>query len=364
MKVAIVHDYLNQRGGAERVVATLHRMFPQAPIFVSLLDRASLWPGLVGADIRPSWMQRLPQRPFKAYLPLYPATFERLDLRAYDLVISSSSAFAKAVVTRPDAYHVCYCHTPLRCTWDFERYVARERLGPARLALPPVIRWLTAWDRRTAARPDLFLANSRVVAERIRTLYGRAALVLPPPVEVARCTPGGAPEDFYLVLSRLVAYKRIDLAVAAFNALGTPLVVIGDGPDREALQAMAGPHVRFLGFQPDAVAQDHLARCRGLIFPGEEDFGITPLEANAAGRPVVAFRGGGALDTVHDGHTGVFFDAPTPEALAAAVQRAETLAWDPATLRAHAEGFAEEVFMTRLRTILARLLPGQGLEAA
>jgi glycosyltransferase involved in cell wall biosynthesis len=359
MKIALVHDYLNQRGGAERVVATLHRMFPEAPVFTSLVDREATWEALATADIRPSWMQRLPgvSRHFKAYLPLYPGAFEAMDLRAYDLVISSSSAFAKSVVTRPDAFHLCYCHTPLRAAWDYERYVAREKLGLARLALPPVIRRIRDWDRRTAARPDLFVANARVVAERIRRCYGRASVVVPPPVEIARCRPGAPVGDYWLVLSRLIPYKRIDLAVEAFNRLGLPLVIIGDGPDRRALEAIARPNVVFLGYQDDAACADHLARCRGLVFPGVEDFGITPLEANASGRPVVAFRAGGALDTVVEGLNGVFFDDATPAALAAAVRRADAARWDPGVLQAHAATFSEDVFMARMRDLIARVAP-------
>ena len=359
MKIAIVHDYLNQLGGAERVVGPLHRMFPEAPIYTTIVDRDQLWPSLADADIRPTWMQRLPglKRHFKRYLPLYPLAIERMDLRAYDLVISSSSAFAKAAITRRDAFHLCYCHTPLRCVWDYDRYVARENLGRlSRAALPPVIDRLRAWDLATAARPDLYVANSRAVADRIRRWYGRESVVLPPPVEVQRHRPGGRAADDYLIVSRLVPYKRIDLAVTAFTAAGLPLTVIGDGPDRPALEALAGPTVRFLGRLPDRAVAEHFARARALIFPGEEDFGITPLEANAAGRPVVAYRAGGALDTVVQDVTGCFFDSQTPEALLAAVRRSQALPWNPDTLRRHAESFSEAAFSERFFELLQRLV--------
>lgn len=355
MKTAIVHDYLNQGGGAERVVEELHRMFPDAPIFTSIVDRSTLWPDLRTADIRTSWMQRLPglRRHFKKYVLCYPLAIESFRLEEYDLVISSSSAFAKGARTRPDALHVCYCYTPMRYLWDYERSMARERFGRVtRAALPLAIRWLRKWDLRTAGRPDAYVAISTVVAERIRRVYGREASVVFPPVVPPNTRPAEAPGDFFLVVCRLVRYKRIDLVVETLKALGRPLVVIGDGPDRATLEAMAGPETRFLGRAPDAIVADHLARCRALIMPGEEDFGLTPLEANAVGRPVIAFRAGGALDTVQDGVTGILFDEQTVESLAAAIRRVGEVAWDTARLQAHAGAFRPEVFREGLRAAI------------
>lgn len=363
MKVAIVHDYLNQPGGAERVVGVLHGMFPDAPIYTSILDRRSLWPSLRGADIRTSWMQRLPgiERHFKKYLPLYPRAIESFDLSGYDLVISSSSAFGKGAVAAPGAVHVCYCHTPMRFAWDYERYVEREAFGWAmRAALPPVIRRLRAWDLATASRPHVYAVNSTVVAERVRHCYGRESDVIPAPVDLARYAPSPVDDDFYLVVSRLNPYKRVDLVVDAFNRSGRLLVVIGDGPERPALEARARPNVRFLGRLPDAEVADHYARCRAVVFPGEEDFGIVPLEANASGRPVVAYRRGGVLDTVVDGRTGVFFDEQTPAALNDAVARAGVTAWDKRELHAHAESYGEDVFRARFYDLVRRALPGAG----
>lgn len=360
MRVAIVHDYLNQPGGAERVVGVLHGMFPDAPIYTSILDRDSLWPSLVDADIRTSWMQRLPglKRHFKKYLPLYPSAFERFDLSGYDLVLSSSSAFGKGAVAAPGAFHVCYCHTPMRFAWDYERYVEREAYGRAmRAALPPVIEYLRRWDVRTASRPDVYVVNSTVVAERVRRCYGRASEIIPAPVDVSRYEPSGVSDAFYLVVSRLNPYKRVDLVVAAFNASGRPLVIIGDGPERATLEAQARPNVRFLGRLPDADVADHYARCRAVIFPGEEDFGIVPLEANASGRPVIAFRRGGVLDTTIDGHTGVFFDEQTTASLNDAVRRADGIAWDGRALRRHAEAYGEDVFRARFLALLQRTVP-------
>lgn len=355
MKIAIVHDYLNQAGGAERVVGTLHTMFPGAPIFTTILDRGSLWDVLRDADIRTSWMQNLPllKRHFKAYLLFYPGAIERFDLREFDLVISSSSAFGKAAITRPGALHICYCHTPMRFVWDYERYMEREQYGsPVRAILVPVLRRFRTWDVKTASRPDLYVANSTVVADRIRRFYGRDSVIVPPPVAVQRFTPVDHAEDFYLIVSRLNPYKRVDLVVKAFNDSGRKLVIIGDGPDRAVLEKMARPNITFLGRLPDPDVASYYARCKALLFPGDEDFGIVPLEANAAGRPVIAFKAGGALDTVKDGETGIFFSELTPEALTAAVLRSESTAWDSVAIRKHAEDFAEPRFRERLMKVV------------
>ncbi len=351
MRVAIVHDYLNQRGGAEWVVAVLHEMFPEAPIFTSIVDRDTLWPGLQSADIRPSWMQRLPglRGHFKKYLLLYPVVFENVDLSGYDLVISSSSAFAKAVRSRPGAFHLCYCHTPARFIWDYQRYVERERFGrPARALLPMAIRLLRAWDLRTADRPRAYVANSRLVAARIRQFYGREAEVVPPPVDLKRFQPLEERGDFYLVVSRLNSYKRIHLAIEAFNSLRLPLIVVGDGPHRAVLERLAGPTIRFTGYLRDEEISQLYGRCQALIFPGEEDFGLTVLEANACGRPVIAYRGGGALETVIPDITGMFFDEPSGAALADGVLQARERRWDSWRIREHAEGYGIERFKEQL----------------
>jgi len=370
VKIAIVHDYLNQAGGAERVVGTLHTMFPGAPIFTTILDRSSLWDVLRDADIRTSWMQKLPllKRHFKAYLLFYPGAIERFDLREYDLVISSSSAFGKAAITRPGALHICYCHTPMRFVWDYERYMEREQYGsPVRAILVPVLRRFRTWDVKTASRPDLYVANSTVVADRIHRFYGRDSVIVPPPVAVQRFTPVTHVEDFYLIVSRLNPYKRVDLVVKAFNDLGHKLVIIGDGPDRAVLEKMARPNISFLGRLPDPDVADYYARCKALLFPGDEDFGIVPLEANAAGRPVIAYKAGGALDTVQDGKTGIFFGELTPESLSAAVRRSEDTVWDSAAIRLHAEEYAEprfrERFMRLVEDTVEKRLGAAGIRA-
>lgn len=351
MKLAIVHDYLNQSGGAERVVAALHRLFPEAPIYTTIADPAVVQALMPGADVRVSWMQRLPARDrwYRGYVMLYPGAIESLDLSGYDVILSSSSAFAKGAIAPPGARHICYCHTPMRFAWDLDQYAAREQWSPlVRRLLPPLVQRLRRWDLRTAQRPTRYLANSSVVAQRIARNYGLPSRVVPPPVEVDRFVPSASHDDYYLIVSRLVGYKRIDLAVEAFTRMARPLMVIGDGPARAALERNAGPSVRFLGRLSDWEVAEHYARCRAVIFPGEEDFGIVPLEANAAGRPVIACRAGGALDTVIEGSTGLCFFPQSVYALCRAVEDCERIEWDPVALRRHAEGYREEIFRERI----------------
>jgi glycosyltransferase involved in cell wall biosynthesis len=358
-RVALVHDYLNQMGGAERVLLALHDLFPAAPIYTTIAAPQRLDPRLRELDIRVSFMQRLPGvlDHHQTYLPLYPLAVERMDLREYDLVLSDSSAFAKAALARPGAPHLCYCHTPMRWAWRFADYVAGERIAPvARAALPPVLARLRAWDRATARRVDRFMANSPVVAERIRACYDREAVVIPPPVEVERFAVSREHDGAFLVLSRLVPYKRIDLAVRACTELGLPLRIIGAGRDRARLQAMAGPSVTFLGALPDAAVRDHLTRCRALLFPGAEDFGIAAVEAQACGKPVIAYGAGGALTTVIPGHTGLLFPDQTVPALIAALRSFRDADFDPLAIRRHAETFAPARFHARVRRVVAEAL--------
>ena len=360
MKVAIVHDYLNQAGGAERVVAVLHRMYPDAPIFTTLFRGDVVGEPLASADVRVSWMQRLPawRRHFKAYLPLYPFAVRSFDLRGFDLIITSSSAWAKGIRVPPGAVHVCYCYTPMRWAWSFDDYVGRSELGGgARFLAGLVMGALRRWDVRTARSVHRFIAISSAVADRIRTTYGRDSDVVFPPVDVERFAAGAPLGDYFLVVSRLNSYKRIDLAVGACTLLGVPLIVVGDGPDRAALEGMAGPTVRFTGRLADEEVTRLFEQSRALILPGMEDFGLTPLEANAAGRPVVAFGAGGVLDTVRDGETGVLFRDATVQSLADALLVAGARTWDSAALRAHAGEFAESVFESRFRAAVERAMP-------
>jgi glycosyltransferase involved in cell wall biosynthesis len=354
MKVAIVHDYLNQMGGAERVVTALHEIFPDAPIFTSIVDRDVLWPDLASADIRPSLMQGLPglKRHFKKYLPLYPWAFEHLNVKEYDLLISSSSAFAKGAIKGPNALHICYCYTPMRFAWDYKNYVEKEDLSVlTRQMLHFVIVGLKRWDVKTSHRPDYYIAISSAVRHRIKEIYGRDAEVIFPPVDIRKFEPQVHEGNFYLMVSRLNPYKKIDLAVKAFNILGLPLKIIGSGPFLKTLKLMARPNVVFLGRLDDKEVADYYASCKALIFPGEEDFGIVPLEANAAGRPVIAFHGGGALDTIIEGLNGLFFRKSTVESLIEAVRSFEDGRYNfqSTKIRAHALGFDKEVFKNRIK---------------
>jgi len=357
MKVAITTDWLNSFGGAERVLEQLHGMFPDAPIYTTVHDPENLPTHMRDWDVRTSFLQRVPfaRKRHQAFLPLMPLAFEQFDMSEYDLVITTNSACAKGVITRPGALNVCYCYTPCRYIWDLYHEYTRGRRGKLFIAL--AAHWLRMWDRLSADRVDHFIAISHEVASRIRRHYRREPEVVYPPVDVERIVPNGrAPEDFYLVVSRLVPYKRVDLAVEAATRLGRQLLVVGDGSERRRLEAMAGPTVRFLGKRSDDEIADLYARCRAFLFPGWEDFGITPVEAQAAGRPVIAYGKGGATETVVDGSTGILFEEQTVEALVEAMRKLERLEFDPAVCRRNAERFDAREFPARLRRSIKRCL--------
>ena len=361
MRVALVHDYLNQYGGAERVLEVLHDLYPNAPIYTSIYDSGALPAAYRSWDIRTSFMQRLPgwRKHFRKYFLLYPSAFENFDLSAYDLVISSSSAYAKGVITRPGAKHICYCHTPMRFAWRSADYVERERIGGVFGALLPLfLTYVRLWDGQTAQRVDHFVANSRTVASRIKHFYRRDATVLTPPVELEPWEPQD-PGDFYLAGGRLVPYKRIDLAVRACNQLGLPLVVFGAGRDRAALEQIAGPTIRFVGRIDSATLRNLYGRCRAYLMPGEEDAGIQPLEAMGAGRPVIAYGAGGALDTIVEGRTGRFFAVQTVESLARAIVDSQADTYAPEAIRGHAETFARPMFEQQFRAIVEQVVAGE-----
>jgi glycosyltransferase involved in cell wall biosynthesis len=355
MPLALVHDWLNQIGGAEDVLETLVEMFPGAPIFTSIYAPQKMPPHYRAWPIRVSFMDRLPgvHRHHQPYLPLYPLAFQRFDLSGFDLILSNKSGFCHGVRKPPGAAHVCYCLTPTRYVWNFDDYAAREGLGLGpRLMLRPLLTWLKRWDRAAAGGVDHFIAISSEVQRRIARLYGRDSTIIYPPVATRKFTARAEGEDYFLSLGRLVPYKRVDLAVQACTALRLPLRVGGDGRDRARLERMAGPTVKFLGRVPEADLPDLMARCRAFIFPGLEDFGIAPVQALAAGRPVIAFAGGGALDTIEDGVNGVLFHAPTVEALSAALDRLARLRFDPHLIRRSAERFDAAVFKEKLAAFI------------
>lgn len=360
MKVALVHYWLVGMRGGEKVLEALCELYPDADIFTLVADPDKLSPTLRRHRIHTSFLQKLGgAKHYQKMLPLMPMALESFDLTPYDLIISSEAGPAKGIIPRPDAVHVCYCHSPMRYIWDlYPQYYANAgkltRLG-MRLFTPG----LRTWDVTTAARVDHFIANSAYVAARIKKFYRREATVINPPVDLARFSIASDVDDYYLCAGQVTPYKKIEIAVEAFTRMNKRLIVIGEGAPA-SLKKMAGPTIQFLGGVDDATMTRHLARCRALIFPGVEDFGIVPLEALASGRPVIAFARGGALETVIDGQTGILFHEQTPEALSAAVARLEaggdSLA--PEALQAFAARFQRSVFVENLRTFLQKVVHG------
>ena len=361
--LAIVHDWLNQIGGAEDVLAQMHAMYPDAPIYTSIYAPDKMPAAMREWDIRTNWMDKLPgiHDHHQPYLPFYPLAFGGVDLGDYDVVLSNKSGFCHGVKVRPDAWHIDYCLTPTRYVWMPDAYLQREGFGKAaEVAMRPLLAWLKRWDYDAAQRVTHFVAISTEVQERIRRYYHRESVLIYPPVDVARFRPNGQPpEPFFFVLSRLIPYKRIDLAIQACNQVGCRLVVAGSGRDRGALEAIAGPTIEFRGRVSDEEAVDLMARCQAFIFPGLEDFGITPLQAQAAGRPVIAYGAGGALDTVIPGVTGEFFTEQRVEALADILANFDASSYDPAACRANAERFSNERFRHELGGYVQRVAAGE-----
>ncbi len=356
LNVAVVCSWLNQYGGAERVLEVVHEMYPEAPVYTSMYWPEALPERYRSWDIRTSFLDRLPfiKRHHQPFLPLYPRGFESLKLEGYDLVLSVTSAFAHGVRLPASTRHICYCLTPARFLWDYAGYARREQMGgAARAILPALLKPLRAWDARAAQRVDHFVAISRAVQERIARHYGRESRVIYPPVDASAFAVSDQVDDYYLILGRLVPYRRIDLAIEAFNRLGLPLLIVGGGRDRAALERLAGSTVRFLGRVSDAERTRLLSRCRAFLWPGEEDFGIAPLEANASGRPVIAYAGGGALETVVEGVTGTFFHEQSVDALAGAIASFDPTRYDPAAMRRHAEAFDVAHFKGELARFVA-----------
>lgn len=358
MRLALVHDYLIQDGGAERVLRVLQDIWPQAPTFALLYDRGRAHPDFRARDIRTSFLQTLPlaTKCYQWLLPLMPAAVERLDLSDFDVVLSSSSAFAKGVLTKPGTLHVAYCHTPTRYLWnDTVSYVNELRVPrPVRELLPLFLPTLRLWDRLSSDRADFMVANSKTVQERIRKYYRRESDLIHPPVDVADYSIAPQTDNYYLAGGRLVSYKRFDLVVAAFNKLGIPLKIFGDGPEEDKLRSLAKPNIEFLGRVSDADKADLYARSIAFIHPQEEDFGITAIEAMAAGRPVIAYPRGGALETVIPGVTGSFFEEQTWENLAHAIIRFAPEVFRPETIRTHATQFGTVAFKEKIKTYIEK----------
>jgi glycosyltransferase involved in cell wall biosynthesis len=353
LKVAIAHEWLTTLGGSERVVAALLELYPDAPVHTTFLSSRNLPPEMLEWDVRTSFVQKLPflRKVSQRYIPLFPLAFESFDFSGYDLVISSSSACAKGILTGAGTLHVCYCHTPLRYAWEPNLDPRFRHAGRMlRAGNDVLLHYLRMWDRLAADRVDHFVANSGNVAAKIAKYYRREATVINPPVEVDRFLPAAAGElqDYFLMVSRLVPYKRVELAVEAFNRLGLPLKIAGDGPERERLERMAAPNIQFLGYASEAELPRLMARAQALIFPGEEDFGMVPVEMMAAGRPVIGLRRGGLLETVVEGETGLLFEEPAAASLVAAVERFSADDFDSAKISAHAAKFSKERFQREI----------------
>ncbi|MFA5925708.1 MAG: glycosyltransferase [Parcubacteria group bacterium] len=353
LRIALVHDFLNQYGGAERVLLALHEMFPEAPIYTLLYDKEKLRGKFEGADVRTSFLRRFPkflQKRHKWLLPFMPTAPETFNLRDFDLVISSSSAFAKGIVIKPKTLHVCYCHSPMRYVWDWnEKYLRDQKMGKSKkLFSRMILNYIRMWDRVASDRVDYFIANSKTTQERIKKYYRSESEVVYPPVDTDAVGGDIAKEDFFLIVSRLVPYKKIETAIEAMNKLDMPLVIIGEGSKKYTayLKKIAGPKIKFTGWKSDEEIKNYYKRSRAFLFPSEDDFGITPVEAMAQGTPVLALRRGGARETVIEGVTGEFFGDPTVESLADGVRRliSREGEYDQERIRSEALKFSKDKF--------------------
>jgi glycosyltransferase involved in cell wall biosynthesis len=353
-RVALIHDFLLDVRGAERTFSALADMYPQADLFTAIYDPRGTEGRFEHRTVNTSFLQRLrpTARSFRPLLPFYPYAMEALDLSGYDLVVSSSSAWAHGVIVDPDAVHVCYCHNPFRYAWNARDETLNQRGVLQRAALRMVFQRWRQWDWIAAQRVDRYIANSETTRRRIRRYFGRESDVVYPPVETSRFSPGPV-SDFYVVLSELMPHKRIHLAVEAFNRLRLPLVVIGNGPDARRLRRVAGPTISFAGRVSDTRAAELLSASRALVVTATEEFGIAAVEAQAAGRPVIALAEGGVRETVQEGLTGTFYDEATPDALVDAVARFDTLAIDPAACVANADRFDVSHFRHGIRSVVA-----------
>ncbi len=361
MKIALVHDYLNQYGGAERVLEALCEIFPEAPIYALLYNEAATGHVFKDREIHTSFLQKIPfaRKHHRLFPFLMPLAIEQFDLSYFDVVISVSASFAKGVITKPHTLHINYCLTPTRFLWDdSHRYIDEFRYPwPIKKLIPLFVAYLRLWDKEAALRVDKYLAISDFVKKRVRKYYHREAEIIYPPVETAKYSIADIPDNYFLMVGRLVAYKRFDLAIKVFNAVGKPLKIVGDGPELKHLKRLANGNadIVFLGLVSDHKLPELYRRAQAVIFPQEEDFGLVPLEAMASGRPVIAYRGGGALETVIDNVTGIFFDQQTEIDLAQAIGKYYAIDWNPATIRQQALKFDRAVFREKILHLFSTL---------
>lgn len=357
MKVALVHDYLIRFGGAERVFLNLKKIFPKADIFTLLYDEKKMGKYFPDNQINTSFLQNFPfsRKYHRLLAPLIPSAVESLDLRDYDLVISSSSAFIKGLILRPKTTHICYCHNPSRFLWDYAGQYETNFPSLKRI----LFHYLRLWDKSASSRVDYFIANSQITAQRIKKYYGKESRVIYPPVVLADendVSLKNNPEEFFLIVSQLTPYKRIDLAIDAFNKLELPLVIIGEGRDNKRLRRMANGNIKFLGYQPDEIVREYFKKCKAFIFPGEDDFGIAPVEVMSFGKPVLAFRKGGATETILEGVAGEFFDDLVTESLADGIRRVRMNNYDPLLIRERTERFSQEKFERRIKEFVIEVI--------
>lgn len=381
MKIAIIHDWLTGMRGGEKVLEVFCEVFPEADIFTLIHIHGSVSRTIESRNIRTSFLQKVPlaKKHYRSFLPIFPLAIEGFDMSAYDILLSSSHCVAKGVLASPSAVHICYCHTPMRYIWNYYfTYFGNNTGGPfSRFLMPVIAHYLRIWDVASSNRVDYFIANSYNVANRIRKYYKRSAEVIHPPVDCSLYTPSDTYRegDYYLIVSAFAPYKRIDIAVDAFERLGLPLVIIGGGQDEERIRGMAKKHVQCIGWQYNESLKKYYRGCKALVFPGEEDFGIVPLEAQACGKPVIAFAKGGVLETVHGIYsrsernvetipeyrtapTGVFFTSQTAESLIEAVRFFEHRKnlFDPSLIRKHAERFDRSLFKERFKQYVERII--------
>lgn len=357
MKIAIVHEFLTKIGGAEKVLLELHKIYPDTPIYTLLYDQKGTGGKFNDCEIISSSLKKYPsfiRRKTKLFLPRLAQAIEEFDFSEYDVVISSSNSFSHGILTKPSTFHVCYCHSPMRYVWDwYHEYMEENNIGYGvrGLFIRNLLHKIRLWDKVSSNRVDYWIANSKNVQNRIEKYYHKKSHIIFPPVEVEKIKPSSnIPDDYYVIVSRLEPYKNIDLAIKAFNLSGHQLIIIGTGSDETRLRKISHNNIEFLGWQSDDAVHEYMRNAKGLIFTGEEDFGLTPVESMACGRPVVALKRGGALETIIENKTGVFFEEETPESLNKAINTLESnyIKFTPANCRHQAEVFSAQVFKNQI----------------
>jgi len=366
VKVALAHDYLTQYGGAERVLEVFCKIFPKAPIYTLLYDTEKTGRAFVNCHIRTSYLQKLPliKSHHRSFLLCMPFAIEQFDFSDYDLVFSDSASFAKGIITSPRTLHINYCHTPTRYAWDDSHRYIKEFNYPKLIkkTVPFFMNYIRFWDVQAADRVDKFIANSQLVAERIKKYYGRKAAVIYPSVKTNQFYLAKQPDDYFLLVGRLLPDKHFDYVIETFNHLGLSLKIIGDGPERQKLEKLAKGNIEFLGLVSEEKLKDAHAHCQAFIFPQEADFGIAGVEAMASGRPVIAYKIGGALEIIENGITGLFYKEPTVECLAEAVAKFRSMKFYPELIKQRSERFDEAVFEKKIRNFVKQALEEYSLE--